>query len=294
MAHYLSVPDAYPPHLTSLLADFLANTSPKDAEKAIVELFTGSGGFLSEFDPEGSWNKAVLGGHCRRLHRRNVVDDGFFSEMAAEARLLSLLDIPEVMPVDPDVIPTRAVPFSKLGYAMPGDVGVFHEKDPMFADYLVYREMRDEAWSKVNLFASADCSLYTDMPFCLQIANTYMNRLTAHDLQKAGRLHAPLCRWGDWKSYEPYITDVPLAFIGLPKYSALWVGSYGVSKKHEDKLNFKRGLEAMLEWLHPIRVFVYGAMPKDVFGDFEGMTDFVRYANWTTMRHEEVSRGKLD
>ena len=114
MAHYLSVPDAYPPHLTSLLADFLANTSPKDAEKAIVELFTGSGGFLSEFDPEGSWNKAVLGGHCRRLHRRNVVDDGFFSEMAAEARLLSLLDIPEVMPVDPDVIPTRAVPFLSL------------------------------------------------------------------------------------------------------------------------------------------------------------------------------------
>lgn len=128
MAHYLSVPDAYPPHLTFLLADFLANTSPKDAEKAIVELFSGSGGILSKFDPKGSWNRTVLGSHCRRPHRRNVVDDGFFSEMAAGARLLSLLDIPEIQPVNPDVIPEHAVPFSKLDYAKPGDVGVSTKK----------------------------------------------------------------------------------------------------------------------------------------------------------------------
>ncbi|MDO4502741.1 MAG: DUF4417 domain-containing protein [Coriobacteriia bacterium] len=294
MAHYLSMPDAYPPHLTSLLADFLASTPPKDAEKAIVKLIAGSSESSDEFDPEGSWAQAILGAHCRRPHRRNVVDDGFFSEMAIEARLLSLLELPEIQPVNPGIIPNRAIPFSKLDHAKPGDVGVFHEKDPMFADYLVYREVREEAWSKVSLLASTDCSLYTDMPFCLQIANTYMNRLTAHDLQRAERLHAPLCRWGDWRSYEPYITRTPLAFIGLPKNSALWVGSYGVSKKREDKRNFKKGLEAMLDWLRPVRVFVYGPMPRDVFGDYEGTTDFVCYPNWTKMRHKEASRGKLD
>ena len=291
MTHYLSVPDAYPPHLTSLLADFLANTSPKIAEGAIVDLFAGAGGFDNGFDAEGSWRRAVLGGHCRRPHRRNVVDDGFYSEMAVCAKLVTALDIPEINPVDPGIIPARAVPFSKLDYARPGDVGVFHEKDPMFADYLVYHEMRDEAWSKVDLLASTDCSLYTDMPFCLQIANTYMNRLTAHDLQRAGRLHAPLCRWGDWRSYEPYITDTPLAFIGLPKNNALWVGTYGVSKKREDKQNLRKGLEAMLHWLHPVRVFVYGPMPKDVFGEYEGSTDFVCYPNWTALRHKEASHG---
>ena len=293
MAHYLLVPDEYPPYLTSLLADFLANVSPKVVEKMIVEFFAGSGNIVKSFGNVDSWHQIIARAHCRRPHRRNVVDDGFFSEMAIGATLLSALDIPVIKPVDPDNIPNRAVPFSRLGHAKAGDVGVFHEKDPMFADYLVYREVRDEAWSKAGQFASADCSLYTDMPFCLQIANTYMNRITAHDLQRAGRLHAPLCRWGDWRSFEPYITSVPLAFIGLPKNNALWIGSYGVSKKREDKQNFKEGLAAMLEWLHPVRVFVYGPMPKDVFGDFEGATDFVRYTNWTSLRHEEARNGKL-
>ena len=291
MTHNLLMPDGYSPQLTSLLADFLANTSPAIVEKTIVGLFAGTGGIPGGLNGAASWEEAMVRAHCRRPHRRNVVDDGFYSEMAACSRLVTALDIPEIDPVDPGIIPARAVPFSKLGYAAPGDVGVFHEKDPMFADYLVYREVREDAWSKCSLFASADCSLYTDMPFCLQIANTYMNRLTAHDLQRAGRLHAPLCRWGDWRSYEPYITDTPLAFIGLPKGNALWLGTYGVSKKREDKQNLRKGLGAMLYWLRPVRVFVYGPMPKDVFGEYEGSTDFVCYPNWTALRHEEASHG---
>lgn len=49
----------------------------------------------------------------------------------------------------------------------------------------------------------------------------------------------------------------------------------------------------MLGWLSPVRVFVYGPMPKDVFSDYEGAADFVRYPNWTALRHEEASHGKL-
>ncbi len=155
----------------------------------------------------------------------------------------------------------------------------------MFADYLVYREVRELAQEKIELFASADCSLYVDMPLCLQITNIYMNRLTAHDLQRRGVLHAPLCRWGDWRTYKPLITDVPLAFVGLPRRSALWIGTYGVSKKKADRIRFREGLEAMLEWLDPVRVFVYGSMPKDVFGSLGNPDLFVRYPDWNSLMH---------
>ena len=293
MPHTLFLPDSYSAHQISLLEDLLARVSPRDVEKAVVDLFAGCGGLQSGFnDAPGSWAGMIMRGHLRRPHLRNVPDDGFYSEMAFGAHLVSVLQIPEIEPVDANIIPTGAVPFSKLDRARPADVCVFHENDPMFADYLVYREARDAAWDKVELFASADCSLYTDMPFGLQIANTYLNRLTAHDLQRSGHLHAPLCRWGDERSYEPFITDVPLAFIGLPKHNAVWVGAYGVSKSKENAAHFRRGLIAMLEWLEPQRVFVYGAMKKSVFRDLTGLTDFVQYPDWTTRMHREADDGE--
>lgn len=212
--------------------------------------------------------------------------------MAQGATFSSLWDFPVIEEVDPDVIPRRAVPFSKIDQAEQGDCCVFFEKDPMFADYLVYRELREQAQKKISLFAPADCSVYTDMPFALQPASIYMSRLTAHDLQQQGKLHAPLCRWGDERTYRPYISDVPIAFIGLPKHNAVWVGTYGLSLRRADRVHLHNGLVEMLKWLEPRRVFVYGPTPKSVFGDLWGRTDFVVYPNWMKLKHGGENYGQ--
>lgn len=48
---------------------------------------------------------------------------------------------------------------------------------------------------------------------------------------------------------------------------------------------FREGLVAMLDYLKPQTVLVYGPMPKNVFGDLLDRTKFVQYDDWTKMRH---------
>lgn len=278
--------DNYSPYQKSLLKHFLSRASSKEVEQLIVDYFTESADVMfSKPKTANSWQKQITKMHLRRPHRKNIVDDGFYSVMASGAQFVSTMQIPRINPVNLEIAPKRAIPFSKLNHAEEGDVCVFHENDSMFADYLIYDEMREIAHKKVSLFASADCSLYTDMPLCLQVANIYMNRLTAYDLQNQGKLHAPLCRWGDERTYKPYITDIPLAFIGLPKNNAVWIGTYGVSKHQEDKKHLRSGLEAMIEWLSPVRIFVYGSLPGDIFGDLSHSNLFTVYPNWTSLMH---------
>ena len=49
-----------------------------------------------------------------------------------------------------------------------------------------------------------------------------------------------------------------------------------------EKEHFKAGLKAMLEYLTPRVVLVYGSMPKAIFEEFEKKTTFYRYPDWTT------------
>ena len=74
----------------------------------------------------------------------------------------------------------------------------------------------------------------------------------------------------------------PLAFAGIEKHSIVSIGSYGVVKTALEKQHFKAGLKAMLEYLQPQVVLVYGSMPKAIFEEFEKKTTFYRYPDWTT------------
>ena len=74
----------------------------------------------------------------------------------------------------------------------------------------------------------------------------------------------------------------PLAFLGVEKHSIVSIGTYGVVKTALEKQHFKAGLEAMLDYLEPRIVLVYGSMPKTLFADYEKSTVFYRYPDWTT------------
>lgn len=246
----------------------------------------------SNFD-NCSWHARLKAAHEKRVHRKNIVDDGFYSHMARDATFESLLEIPTIKPVKNIIIPKRAIPFSEFNNTEEGDSVVFFENDPLFADVLLAVDDFISEFLLATAVSTPDCSLYRDMPFVLQCANTYMNRLVGHYIQSLGHEHLyPTVRWGDERTYEPYITDTPLSFIGLPKHSAYWIGSYGVSKRRDDKNHLKLGLESMIEFLEPEYVFVYGSMPDEVFKDCLTKTQFIQYPDWLSSKHGKGPYGK--
>jgi hypothetical protein len=161
---------------------------------------------------------------------------------------------------------------------------VFYEPDTTFSDFLRNPDDFLEEMRRFSGIVTLDCSLYRDMPLAAQITNTYRNRAIGHYLQKQGRYVVPNVRWGDERSYTTCVLPDRFAFLGVPKHSIVSIGTYGCIRGRENHFHFKQGLAAMLEELQPEVVLVYGAMPDDIFADYQGKTRFVHYPNWIALK----------
>lgn len=232
---------------------------------------------------EDDWEKRLIKSHAKRTHRKNVVDDGFYSLMAKGARFTDGLEFP-VLEDPGDVLnPLGVIPFSKLTRSKDGsECVIFFEKDPMFADAIVAVDDFVKDLRRFPCLATPDCSLYRDSPLVVQLSNLYLSRLFGHYCQKLGMTVIPTCRWGDERTYTDELFKVPPAFDGLPKGSVYWVGTYGVSKHAEDKRHLKAGLESMIKWLEPKKILLYGSKPHDVFDNLDSKCEFILYRDWTT------------
>ena len=89
-------------------------------------------------------------------------------------------------------------------------------------------------------------------------------------------------RWGDERTYTCDFLPEPLAFLGVERHSVVAVGSYGVVKTKDERRHFKAGMAAMLDWLEPEVVLVYGSTPDDLFEGFLDRSEFVKYPDWTS------------
>ncbi len=95
---------------------------------------------------------------------------------------------------------------------------------------------------------SPDFSLYRDLPLGVQLWNTYRGRAIGHWLARNGIEVIPNVRWGDERSYA-------FCFDGVQAGKPVAVGTYGCigapfDRRHrEDRLYFRKGLEAMLDRL---------------------------------------------
>jgi hypothetical protein len=105
---------------------------------------------------------------------------------------------------------------------------------------------------------SPDFSLYRDMPLVMQAWNTYRNRAMGYWLSQNGIRVIPNVRWGDERTYE-------FCFDGLPKHSAVAVGTHGCVKNRKDRGYFTSGFLTMLERIHPTRIIVYGKNNDRIF-----------------------------
>ena len=218
------------------------------------------------------------------------IDDGCESWLVEGARFDGLLEIPVIKRPERIAVPSNMVPFSKRDsvdsaarYAV-----CCYELDRNFAPLLKDPTAYVRVLRRFQAFISPDASLYWDMPLATQITNKYRNQAIGHYMQCQGLYVIPNVRWGDERTYTCDFLPEPLAFLGIERHSIVAVGSYGLVKTAEEKRHFKAGLTAMLDWLEPEVVLIYGSAPESVFGDTWNRSEFVRYPDWTTHVRQDV------
>ena len=229
----------------------------------------------------------VKGGTIAKTRKRKskpgIIDDGYHPELVEGAEFDGVLKIPIVPAPRRIIVPTGLVPWSKVPYAKePGDFGCFYENDLSFREVLLDISRSQEMLDSRPGWITPDPSLYRNMPPILQAANVYMNRAVGYRMSRLGYYVIVNVRWGDESTYTDTLFPEPVAFLGAPKNSIVSIGTYGCSKTRRDKQHLREGLEAMLDYLTPQVVLVYGSMPSFVFDGLRSRTEFVNFPDWTT------------
>ena len=217
------------------------------------------------------------------------IDDGFQPEFIANASLDGLLEMPTIDREKEIIIPKVIVPYSKVKYCKEKyKFCAFYEHDINFTKVLENPECVEckSILEQCIGVISPDCSTFLDAPILVQIMNIYRNRALGAKFQSMGFYTIANVRWGDERTYTTKLFPEPPAFLGVPKNYIIAIGSYGSCKNREIRKHFRDGLIAMLDYLEPKIVLVYGPMPKCIFGDLLKRTHFIRYDDWTTARHK--------
>lgn len=217
---------------------------------------------------------------------KTVIDDGFAAYLVEEAEFDEKWEIPFIKNEEID-IPKDIIPFDKIKkISNKNEENVyihFYMHDVTFRQVITNTKKYLDRFRKYGGVISPDCSLYIDMPLCLQMANTYMNRAIGVYLQNNGIKVIPNVRWGDERTYE-------FAFDGLETNGIYAISTWGCIGTNEDKNRFKEGIREMIKRLNPNKILVHGNMPDYIFGEFKGRVEFINYESWTS----RVKKGKAD
>lgn len=186
--------------------------------------------------------------------RNKYIFHGF---LANNAIFCGKYDIPYVE--SDGIIPDKVLPFSKIMSCSDFNYWIiFYEHDNTFEKFWKNPEKYLNRLKKFKGVVTPDFSIYGDMPFSLQIYNTYRQRVLGHWLKENGIKVIPNVRWCKEESYE-------FCWDGLAKNDIVFIGSHGCLKKTEDRKVFISGLYEMVKVLHPRVICVYGKAPDSIF-----------------------------
>ncbi len=221
--------------------------------------------------------------------KRLIINDGFNPELAKGASFAGLFEFPVIEPLEKIIVPKYLVPFSGRNKATsPSETFIiFYEHDDNFADVIRNPDKYIVDFARFAGIISPDNSLYRDMPLVCQICNIYRNRLIGSYFQHHGITVIGNCRWGDNRTYSRCVFNEPVSFVGLPTDNIVSIGTYGCIQSKKDKEQFRTGLLAMIEYLNPKIVIVYGAMPDSVFSDLEDGIKFIHFNDWNSICHKK-------
>lgn len=218
-------------------------------------------------------------------HKKAIIDDGFCPQLIEGAKLDGIFEIPHINCPKAFRIPNFIIPFSQINRGIQETDAIgFFEFDVFFADILRNPDLYIDTFKKYFTVITLDCSIYRDMPFAAQVANTYRNRALGYYFQKNGVYTVPLIRWGDERSYTKMFHSECLAFQGVDKHSIYAVSSYGCLKKREDKYYFQAGLNALMEELEPKILLAYGSDSPKIYGPYEKYVKIIHYPDWISLQ----------
>lgn len=179
--------------------------------------------------------------------------------------------------------PNRMISFSKALSCTDYNQWVHFYKD----DFLFERIWRNpqrylEILKKYNGVILPDFSLYRDMPLVMQLWNIYRSRAIGHWLQSNGIKVIVNIRFGDHRTFK-YSCD------GAPKNSIIAVGTHGTLKHKKDRDIFIKGLESVIERLHPTTIVVYGSAPDYIFDKYiKAGIQILQFDSDIAASHKEV------
>lgn len=195
-------------------------------------------------------------------------------------------DIPCVRS-NPMALPEKIITFSKSLKSKDFDAWVvFYEDDSQFER--VWRSPRRyvEVFKRFKGIVAPDFSLNGDMPLCEQIYNVYRSRLLAHYYQSVGIPVIVNARWGIDLTFD-------FCFDGLYDNDVVFVGTHGSLKEKENRVQFTRGLDELIDRVHPKVICVYGFVPDDVFAllKMQGVEIIGYESEFSSTHRKEVADG---
>lgn len=217
-------------------------------------------------------------------YRRAKIDDDFYPHLTEGTKLVGAPGIPALLDLNNVEIPKDLIPFDKARQtSKPSQRRAyvhFYMHDRRFSSIITDTEKYLPLLQQFDGVITPDPTILDGQAACLQQTNTYFNRAVGFFLQKHGIPVIPNIRWGDESTYS-------FCFLGVNEGGIVSISTYGCMKGKRDEESFHNGLAEMLIRLAPSDVLVHGKMPDQVFNDFEGCTNFHRYASWFERTHEK-------
>lgn len=192
---------------------------------------------------------------------RRGCKDVFHAFMVNNSTYDSELEIPCIKPEE--ALPKKIISFSKaVGGADYGAWIHFYEDDVAFERLWNNPFRYLPMLKRYSGVIAPDFSLYRDMPLVMQFWNIYRSHAVATWLQSEGVPVIANVRWGDSRTYSA-------CCAGVPRKSAIAIGSHGCLKLSRERRYFAQGLRNVVDTLCPSTIVVYGAAPGNIFDRYK-------------------------
>ena len=160
-----------------------------------------------------------------------------------------------------------------------------------FVHFFIYDYNFEKLWTKpdesLELLSqykgilTPDFSMYLEMPYALQLYNTFRNRWCGAYFASKGVRVIPTVSWGDENTFE-------FCFKGIPKGSVVAVSTYmfHTHNNHADQKDiFMKGYNRMLTELEPSAIICY----SEPFPDMEGNIIYIDYKlnSWRHLKDDK-------
>lgn len=215
----------------------------------------------------------------------------FLRNQFNSSNLYEIPDIPKVEFTDEDFKDLRLLAFNQTK----SDDGLHNERIVHFFlyDYNFENVWKDtekyiELLSKYKGVLTPDFSMYTEMPYAVQIYNTFRNRWCGAYMASKGIKVIPIVAWSDSGSFD-------FCFQGIPKGSVVAVSTYMFheSDHHEaQKELFMEGYNKMLEEIEPSAIICY----SEPFPEMKGNIIYIDYelSSWKHLSDEKSLENTLN